>query len=182
MLQSSLKIEILFTWYVFFLTKWSVGSCSLNEMFIMIIVLIQLIFIIIRADSSDTISTNESIFTSTPDEEVELTWIGIGDREDGDEMVLWDKRMFNSSRDLTSCFTFKYDNFRFTFANLTTTNVTFLRSYQDCLFSLIFFRILIKLFTTTMQVPQALTFCSVTLNLRLLKLLSMEFTERTQLN
>lgn len=127
----------------------------------MVIVFVQAMFI-----SSETTSTTESISTSTPGEEIELTWIGIGDREDGDDMVLWDKRMFNSSRDLTSCFSFKYDNFRFTFANLTTTNVKFSRSYQNCLFLFIFFRTLIKLYTTTMKIPQALMSCSVTLNSR----------------
>lgn len=76
---------------------------------------------------TSTESINSTITTPTSNlhhnDEIELTWIGFGVREDGDEIMVWDKRMFNSSRDLTSCFTFKYDSFRFTFANLTTTDV-----------------------------------------------------------
>lgn len=93
-------------------------------------VLIKLItfiqfLVIVSGESPELRSTSETTVTSSPQrEEVQITSIGFGDREDGDEMIIWDKRMFNSSQALTSVFNFKYDNFRFTFANLTTTDVS----------------------------------------------------------
>lgn len=77
-----------------------------------------------QLNSSSTVVPEVDEVPEPKAQKVELTWVGFGDREEGDEMVVWDKRMFNSSRELTSCFSFNYQNFRFTFANLTTTDVS----------------------------------------------------------